>query len=394
MNCTAVAGGSTRDKAIRDPEPTTATYFEAVTLNGPFTLQLKHIEYVHIQVDTDCTMEHLSFNISNKSLTLKKRDTLPKPAANEVRIKVAYSGICGTDLHILEGSFPCKEDGPLTLGHEFVGTIDEVGSEVTTFKIGQRVAVDPNNGCNKCDHCHNANYHYCAYGGINNTIGIFKDGGWATHALVPETQIFLIPDEIEMRQAVLTEPLSCMAHGWDRINPVNVGNKVLVMGAGIIGLLWACLLHLHGLRKTVTISEPQQKRRELASNLDLDYKVKNPTELKEEFDLAVDCCGSAPAMEMAMSFLGHGGRLCVFGVANPKAKLSIEPFQIYKKELSIIGVIVNPYSFCKGLALVQAMSEKYLNYNKLGIKVFSLSQYKEALDALKKGDISKAVFKL
>jgi len=68
--------------------------------------------------------------------------------------------------------------------------------------------------------------------------------------------------------------------------------------------------------------------------------------------------------------------------------------QVYKKELSIIGVIVNPYSFCKGLALVQAMSEQYLNYNKLGIKIFSLSQYKEALDALKKGDISKAVFKL
>ncbi|XP_011165237.1 sorbitol dehydrogenase [Solenopsis invicta] len=339
-------------------------------------------------------MEYLSFNSSNKSLTLKKRDILPKPAANEVRIKVTYSGICGTDLHILEGSFPCKEDGPLTLGHEFVGTIDELGSEVTIFKIGQRVAVDPNRGCNICHHCHNANYHFCKHGGINNTIGIFKDGGWATHALVPETQVYLIPDEIEMHQAVLSEPLSCMAHGWDKINPVTVGNKVLVVGAGIIGLLWASLFHLHGLRKTVTISEPQQKRKDLASNLGLDYKVKYPTELKEEFDLAVDCSGNAPAMELAMSLLGHGGRLCVFGVANPKAKLSIEPFQIYKKELSIIGVIINPYSFSKGLALVQSMSEEYLDYNKLGIKIFSLSQYKEALDALKKGDISKAVFKL
>lgn len=197
-----------------------------------------------------------------------------------------------------------------------------------------------------------------------------------------------------MHQAVLSEPLSCMAHGWDKINPVTVGNKVLVVGAGIIGLLWASLFHLHGLRKTVTISEPQQKRKDLASNLGLDYKVKYPTELKEEFDLAVDCSGNAPAMELAMSLLGHGGRLCVFGVANPKAKLSIEPFQIYKKELSIIGVIINPYSFSKGLALVQSMSEEYLDYNKLGIKIFSLSQYKEALDALKKGDISKAVFKL
>lgn len=72
---------------------------------------------------------------------------------------------------------------------------------------------------------------------------------------------------MEMHQAALTEPLSCMAHGWDRINPVHVGDKVLVMGAGIIGLLWACLFHLHGLRKTVTISELQQKRKTLASNL-------------------------------------------------------------------------------------------------------------------------------
>ncbi|XP_025073226.1 LOW QUALITY PROTEIN: D-arabinitol dehydrogenase 1-like [Pogonomyrmex barbatus] len=297
-------------------------------------------------------MEYLSFNLSSKSLTLKKRDILPKPGGNEVRIKVAYSGICGTDLHILE--------------------------KIYSFMNRNKYA----------------NYHFCKRGGLNSTIGIYRDGGWATHALVPETQVYLIPDEIEMRQAALTEPLSCMAHGWDKINPVNIGSKVLVIGAGIIGLLWACLLHLHGLRKTVTISEPQQKRKDIASNLGLDYKIKNPTELKEEYDLAVDCSGYAPAMESAVSLLGQGGRLCVFGVANSKAKISIEPFQVYKKELNIIGVNINPYCFLKGIALVQSMSEKYLDYNKLGIKVFSLSQYKEALDTLKKGDISKAVFKL
>ncbi|KAL0116656.1 hypothetical protein PUN28_009943 [Cardiocondyla obscurior] len=338
-------------------------------------------------------MEYLSFDSSTKSLTLKKESSLPKPAANEVRVKVAYSGICGTDLHILEGSFPCKKDGPVIPGHEFVGTIDELGSEVTIFKVGQRVAIDPNAGCNKCDHCHNANYHFCVGGGINNCIGIFRNGGWATHAIVPESQVYSIPDEIDMREAALTEPLSCMAHGWDIVNPVHVGSRVLVMGAGIIGLLWSSLLHLHGLRKTVTISELHEKRKNLASNLGLGYKVKSPTELKEEFDLAIDCSGSAPAMEMAMSLLGCGGRLCIFGVANPSAKLTIEPFQIYKKEQSIFGVCINPHSFSKGIALVQSLSEGYLDYNKLGIKVFALSQYKTALEALKKGEISKAIFK-
>jgi len=76
----------------------------------------------------------------------------------------------------------------VTLGHEFVGTIDELGSEVTIFKIGQRVAIDPNSKCNKCSHCHNANYHFCSHNLIHG-IGTFKDGGWATHALVPETQV-------------------------------------------------------------------------------------------------------------------------------------------------------------------------------------------------------------
>lgn len=71
----------------------------------------------------------------------------------------------------------------------------------------------------------------------------------------------LIPDGVDLQHAVLAEPLSCIAHGWNKIGPVHVGEKVLVLGAGIIGLLWTAMLHLHGLRKTVTVSEPQEKRR-------------------------------------------------------------------------------------------------------------------------------------
>ena len=76
-----------------------------------------------------------------------------------------------------------------------------------------------------------------------------------------------MPDDVDMPQAALAEPLSCLAHGWDRMNPIHVGQRVLVLGAGIIGLLWACLLHLHGLRKTVTVSEPQDKRKEMVRKL-------------------------------------------------------------------------------------------------------------------------------
>ncbi|XP_017875315.2 uncharacterized protein LOC108622138, partial [Ceratina calcarata] len=295
---------------------------------------------------------------------------------------------------LFKGSFPCKTEGFLTLGHEFSGIVQAVGPMVKNIKVGQKVAVDPNSGCNTCTYCHEGTYQHCSAGGINNTIGIFRDGGFSTHAVVPESQVHIVPDGIELHQAALTEPLSCLAHGWKRLNGVDVGNRVLIIGAGIIGLLWTCMMHLRGLRKTVTISEPQEKRRKMLSNLDLGFDAKSPDQLKDSYDLVVDCSGSAPAIQGAIPLLAPGGRLCVFGVANPQAKFSIEPFQIYMKELTILGVNINPFSFPKGLGLLQAMAEKYIQYDKLGIKVFALSQYREAIEALKRGEISKAVFKM
>ncbi|KAJ8668174.1 hypothetical protein QAD02_009837 [Eretmocerus hayati] len=337
-------------------------------------------------------MEYLSFDAPKKKLELKN-GPIPVPKKDEVLVKVAYSGVCGTDLHILEGSFPCKESEPLTLGHEFAGTVEAIGLGVKNFKIGQRVTVDPNSGCNLCNDCHGGCYHLCTKGGVNNTIGIFRNGGWSTHCVVPETQVYLVPDGVEMPQAALSEPLSCLAHGWDIMNPIHVGQRVLVIGAGIIGLLWASLLHLHGLRKTVTVSEPQEKRQKMAKDLDLDYTVSAPADLKgKEFDLAVDCSGFGPAMEAAIPLLKRGGRFCFFGVASPQTKISIQPYEVYKKELTFSGVNINPFTFPKGLGLLQAMSDTYLQFDRLGVKVFKLSEYKEALEALKKGTISKAVF--
>ncbi|KAF7405225.1 hypothetical protein HZH66_004131 [Vespula vulgaris] len=303
-------------------------------------------------------MECLSFDPLSKTLTLKKT-SIPIPKPDEVRIKVAYSGICGTDLHILEGAFTCKDDGPFVLGHEFCGTVDEIGSAVTNFKIGQRVTVDPNSGCHKCTDCHIGNYHFCRVGGLRNTIGIYRNGGWATHVLVPESQIHLIPDKVQMHQAALTEPLSCLAHGLKRIGTIHVGYQVLIIGA--------------------------EKRRKIASKLGLNYKLKEPNQLaNDQFDLVVDCSGSGPAMETAMQLLKPGGCLCMFGVANPKTKMSIEPYQIFKKELSIVGVNINPHTFPRSLSLLEAMADQYLDFDKLGIKVYTLSQYREALETLKK----------
>ncbi|XP_047097424.1 D-arabinitol dehydrogenase 1-like [Schistocerca piceifrons] len=345
------------------------------------------------------TMEALQFNSKTQTLSLVT-EKVPSVKENEVLVKVAYAGVCGTDLHIVEGSFPCT-DQPVILGHEFSGTVTAVGSKVTNVKVGDKVAVDPNSGCNTCGPCSGGQYHYCSAGGINSTIGIYCNGGWAQYCTAPDTQVYKLPDNIALEQGALTEPISCLSHGWDRVQPIPVGSSILITGAGIIGNLWACLLHVQGHRK-VTISEPLESRRKIAEKLGTGFQVVSPAELKEQkekdpelgFDVAIECSGNGRAMEDALWMLNCGGKLCVFGVASPDTRVSVSPYHLYKQEITIIAVNINPFSFPKALGFIDSMGTRYLEYEKLGIKTFPLKQHKEALEELKKGSIAKAIFKV
>ncbi|XP_060533536.1 uncharacterized protein LOC132706296 [Cylas formicarius] len=345
-------------------------------------------------------MEALRFSGSGKKLELVD---IPVPRItdpDQVLIKVAFAGICGTDLHIIAGEFPCSAQ-TVTLGHEFSGTVVDVGSDVVNVKKGDRVSVDPNDGCRCCDHCHNGHPHYCKVGGIQNTIGIYRNGGWATYAVIPAHTVTKLPDSLTLEQGALTEPMSCLSHGWDLLVPVPVGARILVMGAGIIGNLWVSVLHLQG-HKKVTVSEPTPSRLKITERLDTGYDLITPDQLKKNqqadpdylFDVIIDCSGFCPAIEHAISLLDMGGRLCCFGVAPPHGRISVSPYQLYAKEAKIFAINVNPYSFVKAVGFMEAMGSRYLDYEKLGIKVFKLQDYQEAMELLKKGTIAKAVFRL
>lgn len=346
------------------------------------------------------TMDAIQFDSKAKTLQLVKLDMPPPPDKHEVIVKVHYAGICGTDLHIIDGQFPCRAS-PVTLGHEFSGIATDVGTGVTHISRGDRVVVDPNNGCSVCNVCTSGRYNQCQTSAINNTVGIFRDGGWAQYCIVPKEQVYRLPQGITFQQGALCEPLSCISHGWDRLQPLAMGSRILVQGAGIIGALWASTLHHLG-HRNVIISEPSEARRNIVKQMDLGYQVVAPDELTaaraRDFswgvDVIVDCSGSAIAMETALPLLRPGGKLLVFGVAAPQARMSVSPYEVYKKELTILGVMVNPFSFCKSLGFLEGMGDRYLNYDLLGVKVFTLNQYQEAIQELKKGTISKAVFQI
>jgi len=349
-------------------------------------------------------MEALQFDPRKKTLALVKTDLPAIIEKQEVIVKVVYAGVCGTDLHILDGSFPCR-DRPFIPGHEFCGVASSIGSEVKHIKRGDRVVVNPNSGCGVCSYCTAGQYHQCPSGSLNTTIGIFNNGGWAQYCKVPASQVHRIPDCMTFQQAVLCEPLSCVCHGWDRIAPLPIGSTVLISGAGIVGNLWSSLLHHSGHRKVI-VTEPLPARRNLNEQLDTGYKCISPDELKAlkaanpqwGVDVVVDCSGNGQAIQDGLSVLRPGGKLCIFGVAAPDSVISISPFDIFRKELTIVGVLINQFSFPQALGLIEAMGsryvDEYLDYEVLGIKVFPLEQHQEAVMALRKGTIAKAVFKL
>ncbi|KRT85682.1 hypothetical protein AMK59_1052, partial [Oryctes borbonicus] len=321
-------------------------------------------------------MQAIEFNGQKKQLTLIQKNVPEIKDGNQVLVKVAYAGICGTDLHIIQGEFPAKQDG-VTLGHEFSGTVVKIGPSVTQFKVGDHVAVDPNRECRVCNFCHAGEPHFCPTGSLNDTLGIFRNGGWAEYCIVPDYQIMKLPSGITLAQAALCEPLSCLAHGWDKVSPILIGKNILIVGAGIIGNLWAICLHLQGHRR-VTISEPNPYRRKQLAKLNIGFDAITPEELQVRqskgvvYDLIIDCSGFGPAIENAINLLNWGGTLCIFGVAAPHTKISISPYQLFEKELRVVGVRINPFSFPNALGLLESLGERYLNYDNLGIKTFAL----------------------
>lgn len=345
-------------------------------------------------------MEALQFDPRKKVLSLVKTDLPAIIEKNEVIVKVTYAGVCGTDLHILDGTLPCR-DRPFIPGHEFCGVASSIGSEVKHIKRGDRVVVDPNTGCNSCTYCTSGNYHQCPIEGMHTAIGIFHNGGWAQFCKVPAKQVHRIPDTMTFQQAALCEPLSCVCHGWDRVAPLPIGSTVLISGAGIIGNLWTSVLHHSGHRKVI-IAEPTLARRQLSLKLETGYQCLSPDEVQMikaknpewGVDVCVDCSGNGMAIQDAVTLLRPGGKMCIFGVAAPDTRISVSPYEIYKKELTIVGVLLNQFSFPKALGMIEAMGTRYMDYERLGVEVFKLDQYQEAIQALRKGTIAKVVFKI
>jgi len=321
---------------------------------------------------------HQSGRVQQRSLPI------PEVHDNDILVKVAYSGICGTDLHIIAGEAPAADK--VVLGHEFSGTVTDTGSHVSKIKAGNRVAIDPNNYCGECYYCLKGQVHFCQN---IHPIGIRHNGGWAEYCVVPESQVFFLSEDTDIAWGALAEPLSCIVHGWDRIQPLNKEDSVLLLGAGIIGILWRLVLKNAG-KKNVLISEPNTSRREIVKKLG--FEAVTPRDLAKQsggFDVIIDCSGNITAIEKCIGKLNPLGRFLFFGITPQHARISIKPFNIFEKELTFLGSVINPGTFKRAL---KVMNEIQIPLDSLGIAFFSLDEYNTALEAARTGKATKVMF--
>ena len=264
----------------------------------------------------------------------------PTPGPHEVVVSVSACGLCGTDLHILQGEF--APSLPLIPGHEFAGEVVALGTEVDSLSVGTQVAVDPSLYCFEC--------HYCRLGRNNlcerwAAIGVTQAGGAAEFVAVPAANCVALPAHVATADATLIEPLSCAVRGYDVLRS-QLGAHVLIYGAGTMGLMMLELAKRVGAAR-VDVVDLNASRLSVARTLGCSAAVASAEEIERPhgWELVVDATGNANAIQDGLGRVGPGGTFLQFGVADYAARATIEPYKIYNKEITITGSMAVLHSY-------------------------------------------------
>jgi len=276
------------------------------------------------------------------------RVEIPKIAAGELLVEVKSVGICGTDLRMIKNGYPgIGEETPRSLGHEISGVVRQVGDGVQGYREGDRVAIAPNMGCGICDPCSKGDGHLCAN---YQALGVQLDGGFAEYVRVPEAavrsgNVVLLPDQVSYEQAALIEPLSCVYNGILQC-PVHLGDDVLIIGAGTIGILYAQLVKRAGAGR-VFITNRSPERLRLCEAIDPQLRTMEAATLNEAImdatggkgvDVCVTANPSPEAQQQAVTLTAMNGRINFFG-GLPKAseQVVLNTNLIHYKQLVVTG---------------------------------------------------------
>lgn len=312
---------------------------------------------------------------------------VPDIAENEMLLKVKSSSLCGTDVRMyMNGYKDVSSENPLTIGHEFAGIIEKVGSQVKGYHAGQKVAIAPNIGCGTCDLCVSGQTHLCD---DYDAWGVTMDGGFAEYVRIPsfaieQGNIAPLDDEISFAEASLVEPLSCVYNGQKRIN-ILPGDDVLVVGMGPIGLMHVMVCKLFGAAKVIVAdlsAERLAKAKELFPDVytvtgDLTEGIKAIT--GKGVDVSIIAAPAAIAQSQSTEYMNMNGKILFFGgLPKDKENILLNSNTIHYKQLSIHGCTkqsVYDYRLCSKL-----VNDKRIPLHLIVSETYSLNEFDKALD--------------
>ena len=256
---------------------------------------------------------------------------LPVPGPGEVLVKVAYAGICGSDLHVYaQGMFGIVP--PMTMGHEFSGVVEEVGEGVEELRPGDHVVGDPRLGCERCEWCARGEYHLCADLAF---VGEALPGSYAEFVVLAERRLVLIAPSVDLRVAALVEPLAVAVHAMDLAMP-HQSQSVGIIGAGPIGLL-ALIVARQQPGAFVRVADKVAGRRDLAASLGADEVIDDVGAAGDRWaHVVVEAAGKQAALAAAVRWLRPGGVLALVGIY--EEPVLFDPTDVVVKEARLVGV--------------------------------------------------------
>lgn len=295
----------------------------------------------------------------------------PAPGPTEVVVEVAGCGLCGTDLHIRNGEF--APSFPVIPGHEFAGAVAAIGRDVTRLRPGDRVAVDPSLYCYRCHYCRAGRNNLCEQWGA---LGVSAPGGAAEFVAAPEANCVRIPEEVQLADAALIEPLSCAVRGFDVLR-ARLGAHVLIYGAGTMGLMMLQLAKRTGATSIDVVDiDPAkvQRTRQLGSAA---CGSADEFDRPRGWDIVIDATGNPRAIEDGIIRVAPGGTFLQFGVTDPESRVQIAPYRIYRDEITIAGTMAVLHSYERAAELFVA---GVLDANLFITDRYPLEAYATALD--------------
>jgi L-iditol 2-dehydrogenase len=321
----------------------------------------------------------------------------PSPGRDQIKIEMKAAGICGSDIHIFHDKIDIPIKTPVVMGHEFCGVIAEVGEGVSNWQVGDRVTAETAfSVCERCEYCRTGHYNLCKE---RRGIGFWYNGAFTKYVIVPEKRVHRLPDNVDFISGALCEPLSVVTHGVIELSHVEPGDKVLVSGAGAIGLLAAQVARCQGGRVIISGTSADMDRFKLARSLGFEELVNVQTQDLRQFvdkitdgkgmDVVLECSGAPEAARVGLEVIKKLGVYAQIGLFGKPFEINFET--IAYKELSVSGSFSQRWTAWE--ISLELLEKGMVKTGPLVTDIYPITEWREAFTKFENKESTKVILK-